>query len=82
MHRQQCWISVRAGTVGDCLAGPHDLPQRLTGSVDRDFLLNCLQQRMENVPLAVTVWFTYDGARAHLVDHCEMHAVIPNVRNG
>ena len=28
-----------AGTVGACVAGPHILPQRLTGNVYRNFLL-------------------------------------------
>jgi hypothetical protein len=79
MHQQQCWISVRAGTVGDCLAGPHALPQRLTGSVHRDFILNYLQQLLQNVLFAVRV---HGKVPSILVDHSEMYALMPNTRNG
>jgi hypothetical protein len=36
-HQQQFSDNVWAGIVGDCLAGPHVLPHRLTGSHYQDF---------------------------------------------
>jgi hypothetical protein len=64
---QQLTINVWAGTVGDCLVGPHVLSHRLTGSHYRDFLLHDLPKLLEDVPLAVRarMWYMRDGASAH-----------------
>jgi hypothetical protein len=45
-------ITVSAGIVGDCLAGPHVLLYLLTGNHYRDFLLHDLPKLQEHVPLA------------------------------
>jgi hypothetical protein len=57
--------------VGDCLAGPHVLPHRLTGSHYRDFLLHDLPKLLENVPLVVRARLRYmhDAALAHFSHH-------------
>jgi hypothetical protein len=42
VHQKQFRIKVWAGSVDDCLVGPHVLPQYLVGKVYRNFLLNRL----------------------------------------
>jgi hypothetical protein len=58
---------VWAGIVGDCSAGSHVLPHRLTGSHCRDFLLHDLPKLLEDVPLAVRARMLYmnGGVPAH-----------------
>jgi hypothetical protein len=58
---------VWAGIVGDCLAGPHVSPHRLTGNHCGGFLLHELPKLLEDVPLAVRarMWYMHDGAPAH-----------------
>lgn len=58
-----CW----AGIVGDCVIGPHFLPQRLNGVTYRNLLEHELPILMENVPLDIrrNLWFMHDGAPPH-----------------
>jgi hypothetical protein len=51
-HQQQFSINVWAGIVGDCVAGSHVSPHRLTGNRYRGFLLHDLPELLEAVPLA------------------------------
>lgn len=60
-------INVWVGIIGDFLIGPCILPQRLTGQVYLDFLVNNLQELLEDVPYAtrLNMWYLHDGAPAH-----------------
>jgi hypothetical protein len=53
VHIKMCpeTINLWAGIVGDCSAGPHILPHRLTGNHYPDFLLRDLPKLLENVSL-------------------------------
>jgi hypothetical protein len=66
-HQQQFSINACAGTVGDCLVGPHVSLSPLTGIHYRDFPLHDLPKLLEDVPLAVKalMWYMHDGAPAH-----------------
>jgi hypothetical protein len=67
IHQQQLSINVWAGTVDNCLVGPHVLPHRLIGNHCQDFLLHDLPKLLEDVPLAIRarMWYMHDGAPAH-----------------
>jgi hypothetical protein len=64
-HQHEFRINVWAGIGGDCVVGPHVLPQRITCNIYRYFLLNGLPRPLENVPSAVRARFMHDGAPAH-----------------
>ena len=69
-HQQSVSFNVWVGILGDCLIGPHFLPQRLNGEQYLCFLRNDLPNLLEDVPLRQrqVMWFMHDGspARFHL----------------
>ncbi|GBL73483.1 hypothetical protein AVEN_159478-1 [Araneus ventricosus] len=66
---EQFSINVWAGIVGDHLAGPYLLPERLTGANYLIFLQQVLPQLLDDAHLSAamrsSVWFQHDGASAH-----------------
>jgi len=69
-HQTTFSINVWAGIVGDRLIGPVRLPERLTGTMYREFLeltRDILPDVLDDVPLQLRVgmWFMHDGAPPH-----------------
>jgi hypothetical protein len=60
IRQQQFSINIWAGSVRDCLVGPHVYPRQLT----HDSLLNGLPSLPEDLPLEIRecIWFMLDGA--------------------
>ena len=65
--QQSFSLNVWVGILGDCLIGPHFLPQKLNGEQYLRFLQNHLPNLLEDVPWRQRqqMWFMHDGAPAH-----------------
>jgi hypothetical protein len=64
-HQQRFSLNVWVGVPGDCLIGPHILPNKLTGKRYRRFLQNILPGLLEQ---SQNTWFRHDVHRHILLE--------------
>lgn len=66
-HQNRFSVNVWAGLIGNCVIGPHFLPDRLNATLYMDFLQNELRDALDNLPLATLAGITFqqDGCPVH-----------------